>query len=82
MVNELQGFLDDKLAALDIVKEEDDATVDENKLEIQDLAICSEWTSHPHCHLTIVFFFDVLGLWDILGLTIGLNPTRTQPWGA
>ena len=43
MVNELQGFLDDKLAAaLDIVKEEDDATVDEDKLEIQDLAICSE----------------------------------------
>ena len=40
-VNELQGFLEDKLAALDVVMEEDDVTV-EDKLEVQDFAICNE----------------------------------------
>ena len=41
-VNELQGFLEDKLAALDVVMEEDDITVEEDKLKVQDFAICNE----------------------------------------
>ena len=41
-VNELQGFLEDKLAALDVVMEEDDVTVEEDKLKMQDFAICNK----------------------------------------
>ena len=41
-VDELQGFLEDKLAALDVVMEEDDITVEEDKPKVQDFAICNE----------------------------------------
>ena len=42
MVNELQSLLEDELAALDVVTEEDDVTVEEDKLKVQDFAICNE----------------------------------------
>ena len=38
-VNELQGFLEDKLAALDVVMEKNDVTVEEDKLKVQDFAV-------------------------------------------
>ena len=38
-VNELQGFLEDKLAALDVVIEEDDVVVEEDKPKVQDFAV-------------------------------------------
>ena len=41
-VNKLQCFLEDKLAALDVVMEEDDATVEEDKPMVQDFAVCNE----------------------------------------
>jgi hypothetical protein len=41
-VDELQGFLEDKLAALNVVAEEDDITVEEDKLKEKDFATCNE----------------------------------------
>ena len=41
-VDKLQGFLEDKLAALDVVMEEDDVTVEEDKPKVQDFAVCNE----------------------------------------
>jgi hypothetical protein len=41
-VNELQSFLEDKLAALDVVAEEDNVTVEKNKPEVQDFVVRSE----------------------------------------
>ena len=42
IVDELQGFLEDKLAALDVVTEEDNVAVEEDKPKVQDFAICNE----------------------------------------
>jgi hypothetical protein len=41
-VDELQGFLEDKLAALDVVAEEDGITVEEDKPKEKDFAICNK----------------------------------------
>jgi hypothetical protein len=41
-VKELQGFLENKLAVLDVVAEEDDVTVEEDKPKEKDFAICKE----------------------------------------
>jgi DNA-binding Lrp family transcriptional regulator len=41
-VEELQGFLEDKLAALDVVAEKDDVTVEEDKPKEKDFAICNK----------------------------------------
>jgi hypothetical protein len=41
-VDELQSFLEDKLAALDVVAEEDNVTVEENKPEVQDFVISNK----------------------------------------
>jgi hypothetical protein len=41
-VDELQGFLEDKLAALDVMAEEDDITVEEDKPKEKNFAICNE----------------------------------------
>ena len=41
-VDELQGLLEDKLAALDVVTEEDDVTVEKDKPQVQDFAICNK----------------------------------------
>jgi Zinc knuckle len=41
-VDKLQGFLEDKLAALDVVAEEDDITVEEDKPKEKDFAIRNE----------------------------------------
>jgi hypothetical protein len=38
-VDKLQGFLEDKLAALDVVAEEDDVTVEEDKPKEKDFSI-------------------------------------------
>jgi hypothetical protein len=38
-IRTLQSFLEDKLAALDVVAEEDNATVEENKPEVQDFVV-------------------------------------------
>jgi hypothetical protein len=40
-VDKFQSFLVDKLAALDVVAEEDDVTVEENKPEVQDLLLAT-----------------------------------------
>ena len=42
IVNELQSFLEDKLAALDVVVVEDDVTVEEDKPKTQDFADSNE----------------------------------------
>jgi hypothetical protein len=41
-VDELQGFLENKLAVLDDVAEEDDITVEEYKPKEKDFAVCNE----------------------------------------
>ena len=42
MVDKLQGVLEDKLAALDVVTKEDDVTVKEDRPKVQDFAICNK----------------------------------------
>jgi hypothetical protein len=41
-VDKLQSFLEDKLAALDVIAEEDDVTVEENKPEVQVFVVGNE----------------------------------------
>ena len=76
--NELQRFLEDKLAALDVVIEEDDIAVEEDKPKVQDFAICNKWTAHPHCQLTIVLMFYLLNLMKILKLLMKLCKIQNQ----
>ena len=72
MVNKLQGFLEDNLAALDVVIEEDDVTVEEDKPKVQDFAVCNEQTDHPRCQLTIILMFYLLNLMKMLKLLMKL----------
>jgi hypothetical protein len=71
-VDELQGFLEDKLAALDVVAEEDDVTVEEDKPKEKDFAVCNECIAHPPCQLTIILMFYLLSLVKLLKLLIKL----------
>jgi hypothetical protein len=41
-VDELQGFLEDKLAVLNVVAEKDDITVEEDKPKEKDFAVCNK----------------------------------------
>jgi hypothetical protein len=41
-VDKLQGFLEDKLSVLDVVAEEDDITVEEDKPKEKDSAVCNK----------------------------------------
>ena len=51
-IDDLQTYLEDRLAELDAKHPEPTAEVEE-----QDFSCCNEWTACPCCHTTIVFLF-------------------------
>jgi len=51
-MDDLQTYLEDRLAELDAKHPEPTAEVEE-----QDFSRCSEWTACPRCHITIIFLF-------------------------
>ena len=65
-IDKLQSYLEDKLAALDVVSKAPEdmvADVEEEKDTDEGFSSHNEWFACPHCRITIVSLFHLLMKW-------------------
>ena len=65
-IDKLQSYLEDKLAALDMVSKTPEdmvGDVEEEKDTDEGFLSCNEWIACPHCQTTIISLFYLLMKW-------------------